>query len=379
MLPLHGVRVIDLTRVLAGPFVTHQLGLFGAEIIKIEEPGVGDVMRDLARRPDSDGMPPAFAALNAGKKSVEIDLRSDNGRASLLRLVASADVFIENFRPGVAASLGLSPADIRAVRADIVYCSISGWGQSGPLAGQRAYDHVIQAATGMMALQGTEADAAPVKVGFPVIDIATGMTGAQAVLAALIRRFRGDKSPITLDVSMVDSAAVLMAGMVASVRATGEPPARVGNRGFAGSPGSDTFATRTGYLSVGANTLGQYRRLCGVIGRPDLAQPPHVPASLADSAFLSGTGTPALRAQLAQALAQTDAVQIEAALIADGVPVARVRNLAEYLNELYPRTGGIDPADGQHALGPGFRWLGEPVQPVGRVPRLGEHNDLLLG
>ena len=378
MLALEGFRVLDLTRVLAGPFATHQLRTLGAEVIKIEEPGVGDVMRGLAGNPGSDGTPPGFVALNAGKKSVELDLKSAGGRDTLLRLAASADVFVENFRPGAAARLGLAPDDLRAVRPDIIYCSISGWGQSGPLAGRRAYDHVVQAATGMMALQGDDPAAPPVKVGFPVIDIATGMTAAQAILAALLRRARGDRGPITLDVSMADSALVLMAGAVASTRASGVAPARVGNRGFAGSPGSDTFATRNGLVSVGANTLAQFASLCRALGCPELAQPPNVPAGLAPGAFLTGIGTPALRERLAEAFARAEAGPLEAALSADGVPVARVRDLAEYLAELYPLTGGIDLAGGSGALGPGFRWIGDPAAPVGAAPRLGEHTEAVL-
>ena len=378
MLPLEGFRVVDLTRVLAGPFATHQLRALGAEVIKVEEPGVGDVMRGLATQPDSPGTPPGFVALNAGKKSVVLDLKSHDGRDALLRLVASADVFVENYRPGAAARLGLSPGDVRAARPDIVYCSISGWGQLGPLAGRRAYDHVVQAATGMMSLQGDDPCAPPVKVGFPVIDIATGMTAAQAILAALLRRARGDRSAITLDVSMADSALVLMEGAVASTRATGAAPARVGNRGFAGSPGSDTFPTRDGYVAVGANTMSQFRSLCRVLGRPELAEPPHLPAGLAPGAFLTGMGAPALRASLAEAFAQADAAVLEVALAGEGVPVSRVRDLAEFLREIYPLTGGIDLPGKAGALGPGFRWLGEPTAPLGPAPRLGEHTDEVL-
>lgn len=378
MLALEGIRVVDLTRVLAGPCATHQLRTMGAEIIKVEEPGVGDVMRGLARAPDSDGVPPGFVALNVGKKSVALDLKSAAGREQLRRLIATADVFVENFRPGAAARLGLSADDVRAIRPDIVYCSISGWGQVGPFAGRRAYDHVIQAATGMMAMQGSDPQAPPVKVGFPVVDIATGLVAAQAILAGLMRRLRGDRSPITLDVSMVDSSVLLMSGMVAAVRATGKVPARVGNRGFAGSPGSDTFVTRTGHISVGANTFGQFRSMCRVLGHPELAEPPHVPAGLANGAFLTDIGSPALRERLAAAFEDADAAVVETRLAEQGVPVARVRDLAEYLTELYPHTGGFDLPGGGAALGPGFRWAGEALPDLGRAPRLGEHTAEVL-
>lgn len=379
MLPLEGLRVVDLTHVLAGPFATHQLRCLGAEVIKVERPGTGDVMRALAVRPEQGGTPPGFVALNAGKKSVALDLKSPEGRAALLRLVATADVFVENFRPGAAARLGLGPEALRALRPGLVYCSISGWGQTGDMAGLRAYDHVVQAATGMMTLQGGDPDGAPVKVGFPVIDIATGMTAASAILAALLRRARGDQAPITLDVSMADSSLLLMSSMASQVRATGAAPARVGNRGFVGSPGADTFATKDGHVSTAANTCGQFRRLCRLLGRPDLAEPPHLPAGLPEGAFLADMATGPLREALAAAFATAEAAPLEAALIAEGVPAARVRDLHEYLTELYPGTGGIDLPGVRGALGAGWRWLGESPAPGAPAPRLGEHTDAILG
>ena len=148
-------------------------------------------MRALDMQPELDGLTPGFRALNAGKKSVVVDLGTEQGRATVLRIAETCDVFVENFRPGVARRLGLGPEDLSAVRSDIIYCSISGWGQSGPNSARGAYDHVIQAATGMMALQGSGPDDPPIKVGFPVIDIATGMSAAEAILAAVIRRAAG--------------------------------------------------------------------------------------------------------------------------------------------------------------------------------------------
>ena len=356
MLPLEGYRVIDLTHVLAGPCATHHLRCLGAEVIKIERPGGGDPMRALATLPEFEGVPPGFRALNPGKKSVVVDLATGEGRASVLRLAESADVFVENFRPGVARSLGLGPDDIRAVRPDIVYCSISGWGQAGPNSARGAYDHVIQAATGMMTLQGNGDDATPVKVGFPVIDIATGISAAEAILAALIRRLRGDTAPITLDVSMVDSALALMSGPAATTFATGKAPDRVGNRGFVGSPGAETFATADGHISVAANTMGQFTTLCDLLGRPELARPPHVPAGLGSGAFLANVATDALRAALSEAFAKASAAELETALNAAGVPAARVRRLDEYLREVYPHTPGIGIEGEPLAVGPAFRW-----------------------
>ncbi|MEX0957016.1 MAG: CoA transferase [Rhizobiaceae bacterium] len=377
MLPLDGFRVLDLTHVLAGPCATHHLRCLGAEVIKIERPGGGDPMRALDMQPEFDGLPPGFRALNAGKKSVVVDLGTDEGREAILRLVASCDVFVENFRPGVAKRFGLGADDITAIRPDIIYCSISGWGRGGPNSTRGAYDHVIQAATGMMALQGASAGEAPVKVGFPVIDIATGMSAAEGIMAAIVRRLRGDKAPITLDVSMVDCALALMSGPTANTLATGKAPERVGNRGFVGSPGAETFATADGHISVAANTMGQFRTLCRKLGRPELAKPPHVPDGLGDGAFLANAATDDLRSELASAFAAMSADALETALNENGVPSSKVRDLGEYLTKLYPQTPGIGVEGEPVALGPAFRWgdLGAPALPA--APRLGADTDLL--
>ena len=378
MQPLEGFKVIDLTHVLAGPCATHHLRCLGAEVIKIERPDIGDPMRALAAQPELEGIPAGFRALNAGKKSVTIDLSTEKGRAAVRQLAAGADIFVENFRPGVAARLGLAAEDVRAVRPDIIYCSISGWGQSGPMSGNGAYDHVIQAATGMMMLQGDGSDPAPIKAGFPVIDIATGMAAAEAIMAAVIRRLRGDRGPITIDVSMVDSALALMSGPASSTVESGKAPNRVGNRGFVGSPGAETFATSDGHISVAANTKGQFATLCRLLGRPDLAEPPYIPADFANGAFLSNLATDELRGTLRQAFLKVKAGALELALNAAGVPAARVRDLSEYLAELYPQTPGIGISGEPVAFTPPFRWESEPFA-LPTAPRLGADTNAILG
>jgi crotonobetainyl-CoA:carnitine CoA-transferase CaiB-like acyl-CoA transferase len=371
MQPLEGFRVLDLTHVLAGPCATHHLRCLGAEVIKIERPGSGDPMRALTMQPEYGGLPPGFRALNAGKKSVVVDLSKPEGRVAILRLAESADVFVENFRPGIARRLGLGPEDLRKVRSSIVYCSISGWGQSGPNCRYGAYDHVIQAATGMMTLQGSQMDDGPVKVGFPVIDIATGISAAEAILAALIQRLRGDTRPITLDVSMIDSALALMSGPAANTLTTGRRPERVGNRGFVGSPGAETFATRDGHISVAANTMAQFVALCQLLGRPELATSPFVPEGLAPGDFLANVANEPLRIELKQAFASADAAELETALNIAGVPAARVRDLAEYLRDIYPATPGIGVDGEPVSLGPAFRWLEGQASALPPAPRLG--------
>ena len=378
MQPLEGYRVLDLTHVLAGPCATHHLRCLGAEVIKVERPSTGDPMRELAMRPQLEGVPPAFRALNAGKNSVVVDLATPAGRAAMLELAKDVDIFVENFRPGAARRLGLGPEDIRAVQPRIIYCSISGWGQSGPNSARGAYDHVIQAATGMMSLQSTPGTEAPVKVGFPVVDIATGISAAEAMLAAVVRRLRGDISPITIDVSMVNSSLALMSGPAAATLATGRAPERVGNRGFVGSPGAETFATSDGYISIAANSMGQFATLCHLLGRPDLAAPPHIPAGLAANAFLSNLATDELRRALTGAFAVSSADALETMLNAEGVPAARVRDLREYLTEAYSSTPGIGVAGEPFAFRPAFRWEGSESITLPPAPRLGADTDRLI-
>lgn len=374
MSPLEGYRVLDLTHVLAGPCATHHLRCLGAEVIKIERPGGGDPMRALDAQPALEGLTPGFRALNVGKKSVVVDLTTEEGRALLLGIAETCDVFVENFRPGVARRLGLGPEALFAVRPDIIYCSISGWGQGGPNSARGAYDHVVQAATGMMALQGGGPDDPPMKVGFPVIDIATGLSAAEAILAATIRRLRGDKAPIVIDVSMVDSALALMSGPAAATLATGKPPPRVGNRGFVGSPGAETFQTADGHISVAANTMGQFATLCRLLGRPELSAPPFAPEALPPGAFLVDAATDDLRARLSAAFALSEAAALETALNEAGVPASRVRDLGEYLSELYPETPGFGVPGERYAFGPAFRWVGETPASMPPAPRLGADN-----
>jgi crotonobetainyl-CoA:carnitine CoA-transferase CaiB-like acyl-CoA transferase len=378
MQPLEGFKVLDLTHVLAGPCATHHLRCLGAEVIKVERSVTGDPMRELAMRPQMEGVPPGFRALNAGKKSVVVDLTTPEGRAALLNLARDVDIFVENFRPGVARRLGLGPEELRAVQPKIIYCSISGWGQSGPNSARGAYDHVIQAATGMMALQGGPGTDGPVKVGFPVVDIATGLSAAEAILAAVVRRLRGDNSAITIDVSMVDSALMLMSGPAAATLATGNAPERVGNRGFVGSPGAETFTTSDGYISVAANTKRQFATLCRLLGRPDLSGPPYIPAGIADDSFLTNLATDALRAALANAFAAAEADALETALSAEGVPAARVRDLREYLSGIYRSTPGIGVAGESFAFSPAFRCKGNEAIALPPAPRLGADTDRLM-
>jgi crotonobetainyl-CoA:carnitine CoA-transferase CaiB-like acyl-CoA transferase len=341
-------------------------------------------------QPELNGLAPGFVALNSGKRSVVLDLKTDTGRNAIEKLATTADVFVENFRPGTAAKLGLTPARLHEINPKLIYCSISGWGQIGPNAARPAYDHVIQAATGMMSLQGDDPAAPPMKVGFPVIDIGTGMLAANAILAALLRRARGDQTPITLDVSMVDASTVLMEGAVANYWLSGVAPRRVGNRGFVGSPGADTFPTADGWISTAANTRRQFEVLCSVLGRADILTDRALLPTLPDSpeGFMSDLGSTAVRQELIKAFATDSATAWEGRLATAGVPASKVETVASYLDGHYLQTGRADVELSTNPLGrtgparilnEGYRWRGETVVRPGAPPRLGEHTDAVLG
>ena len=254
MAPMHGMRVVDISHVIAGPTCGLYLAHHGADVLKIELPGRGDVLRHGGgeRARVDDGVTVGFATVNAGKRSAEVDLKDPADVAALLEHVRGADVFIENFRPGVVERLGLGYDAVRAINPRIVYVSISGYGQEGEWSPRGAYDHVVQALTGMMSLQGDEGDP-PIKVGFPVIDAAAGIVAAQAVLAALLRRERSGEGAY-LDVSMAQAAVHLMLSPAVAAAYEGADRPRVGNRGFSGSPGGATFRCADGWIATAANT-----------------------------------------------------------------------------------------------------------------------------
>ncbi len=339
--PLEGLRVLDLSHVIAGPLASFYLAQLGAEVIKIEPPGSGEVMR--ASRPASaEGDTPAgFVALNAGKRSLALDIRTREGADIVRALVERADVFIENFRPGVVARHGLDYDAVKAIRPDIVYCAISGYGQQGEWAGRGAYDHVVQALTGMMMMSGDSEEQPPVKVGFPAIDVAVGMLAALSITAALHRRARDGVGQF-IDASMVQASLMLMYPNASALLSGGAEPKRVGNRGYTGSPTADTYRCADGWLATAANTPAQFRKLAAVLGLEELCDDG---AALDLDAFNAPGGgfvvardLDYLRARFNAAFLPRSASEMETALNAVGVPAARVRRLGEFLRE----TDGAD-------------------------------------
>ena len=266
-----GIRVLDMTHVLAGPFSTYQLAVLGADVIKIEPVGDPDMNRGIGAVDalSEAGMGSHFQSQAANKRAMTLNLKCEKGRGIFRALVKDSDIVVENFRAGAMERLGLGYEDLRAVRPDIIYCSITGFGQTGPKRGHGAFDNVIQAFSGMMTATGHPQEP-PVMVGPPVADYGTGAQAAFAIAAALLRRERTGEGQ-RIDVSMLDSALAMMACWVLNASLTGEPPARTGNgRTFVGAYGCYDAADAP--VMIGAATGRQNARMWRALGRDDLAE-----------------------------------------------------------------------------------------------------------
>ena len=385
--PLEGVRVIDMSHVIAGPLASLYLAQLGAEVIKIE-PLQGEVMRASKTAGEEGDTPAGFAALNAGKRSFATDIRTPEGAELVRSLARTADVFIENFRPGVVARYGLDHESIKAVRPDIVYCSISGYGQQGEWSRRGAYDHVVQALTGMMMMQGDGADTPPMKVGFPVIDVAVGMLGALSIVASLHRRAR-DGEGQRIDASMVEASLMLMYPNASSFLSNRIEPQRVGNRGYTGSPTADTYRCADGWLATAANTPAEFRKLCAVLGLDALCEDGEALDLEAFNApgggFVIARKLPYVQQRFRDAFAARSAVEMEERLNAVGVPAARVRKLGEFLDEVEAGDRiGLRPVTFPQGLkkvrtpGIGFRFHLDGGPSEAGAPSLGGDNAALL-
>lgn len=384
--PLEGIRVIDMSHVIAGPMASFLLTHLGAEVIKIESPDGGDVWRTSKRKAGEGGSSAGFTALNAGKRSLAIDIRKPAGAEIVRSLASTADVFVENFRPGTVARYGLDFDSIRKVRAGVVYCSISGYGQQGKFAARGAYDNVIQAMTGMMMMSGESDDAPPLKVGFPVVDVGAGILGALAITAGLARRAELPEGQY-IDVSMVQASLMLMYPQASNCMTFDEEIPRTGNRGFSGSPGSDTYRCKDGWLAVAANTPAQFRKLTALLDLEGMCDDPRILdlEAFNTGGFVVPLDLPVLQTRLNDAMSVRSADEMEQRLNEHGIPAAKVRRLGEFLKEwqasgtaqglkAYPQN------DRQvHTPGPGFHFRDETDWPVQGAPVLGQDNGAILG
>jgi len=320
--PFEGVRVIDATHVLAGPFAAYQLALLGADVIKVEHPYDPDQSRltgtdrALGRR----HMGTSYLTQASNKRSLTLDLKQPAGQDIFKKLIATADVLVENYRPGALDALGLGYEAMAAINPRLIYASMSAFGQRGPRAQHTAYDYVIQATSGIMAMTGTP-DVNPIKFGSPAIDYATGTTGAFALASALFQRERTGHGQ-RIDLAMLDVAMILMGSHLTGYTRTGHHPKPNGNVNEQAT--ASCYPTRDGLLMLGASNMRQYRRFWRVLGRPELIQPDLEAREHA---------RPAETKLIAELLMQRSADEWESFFQARHVPAARVRTMGEALED----------------------------------------------
>jgi len=268
--PFEGIRIIDITHVLAGPFAAYQLGLMGADVIKVEHPDDPDQSRDSGSDNDLNHalMGTGFLTQGSNKRAITLNLKTEQGRAILKKLIATADVLVENYRPGAFEALGLGYEDLKKINPKLIYASFSAFGQGGPKRERTAYDHVIQSTSGIMAMTGTP-NAHPIKIGAPAIDYATGTMGAYALSAALFQRERTGVGQ-RIDMAMLDVAMILMASHVTGYLRNGKHPKPAGNT--TGHATSQAYVTKEGMVMIGASNLRQQKRLWTVLERPEMVK-----------------------------------------------------------------------------------------------------------
>jgi crotonobetainyl-CoA:carnitine CoA-transferase CaiB-like acyl-CoA transferase len=375
MAPLDGIRVLDLTRVLAGPFSTMALADLGAEVIKVEDPGAPDYTRSIP--PHAGEVSHYFLSVNRGKQSVALDLKDPAGQAAGRALALTCDVIVENFRPGVLDRLGLGYDSLRAEKPGMIVCSVSGFGQTGPFSREPAMDVVVQALTGAMSLNG-DPDGPPMKLSLPMGDVAGSLWAVIGVLAALRQR---DETGLGthVDVPLVDSLISLSTYLSQMYLVTGEEPPRSGNRHLT-VPGFGRYPTRDGDLVLTVQMDPLWRRFCIAAERPELATDPRfatVPARQERFAEVE--------AIVAGAIAEHDLAEWIERLQRAGVPSAPVSSLGEALEGEYAQSRGLvqeidQPGAGTvRVLAPAIRFLDDVAAPVpAHAPALGEHTHAQL-
>ena len=374
--PLAGIRVLDLTRVLAGPFCTMILADLGAEVIKIERPERGDDSRHFGPFLPS-GLSAYFASINRGKKSVTLDLKAEKGRRKFVDLVREADVVVENFRPGTMESFGLGADRLREVNPRLVYAAASGFGKAGLHGDRPAYDIIIQAMSGLMSVTGLDA-AHPVRVGSSISDILAGMFTAIGILAAL--RLREDEGRgVELDIAMLDSTVAALENAMSRYEVQGRPPEPMGTRHPSITP-FQAVTTADGAIVVAAGNDALWRKLCDAVGRPQLAE---------DRRFRSNDDRTEnhepLDAILAEAFLERDSAEWLSLLGDAGVPAAPIRTMADVVADKHLVARGMihvmrdDKGGAFRTAGSPLRLDGKPLDLSSHAPALGEHNAAVLG
>ena len=368
--PLQGVRVLDLSRVLAGPWATQMLADLGAEVIKIERPGTGDDTRQwgppfTTRTDGTPGDAAYFLCANRGKKSVELDIASPEGADIARELALTCDVVVENFKTGGLAKYGLDFASLSAIHPRLVYCSITGFGQTGPRAGQAGYDYMIQAMGGLMSVTG-QADgrpgAEPMKVGVAVTDLFTGMYASNAILAALLHaRTTGEGQHI--DIALFDVQAAMLANQATNYFVSGKAPTRMGNAHPNLAP-YQPFACTDGMVVIAVGNDGQFRALCRTLGDADLAT---------DARFLTNAlrigFRDALTLRLTELTSRFAMTDLMAALETAGVPCGPVNTIDQVFEEPQAVARGLVVEQSRADLDAPVRTVASPIRLSGTPVR----------
>lgn len=376
-----GVRIVDFTQVLAGPFAIQQLALLGAEVIKIEQPVLGDQTRNLMNdgKRHGSGMSPSFMSCNLGKRSITLDLKAPQAHDIVAALVKNADVVAENFRPGVMERLGFGVDALRQINPSIIYCSISGYGQTGPKAEIPAYDGAIQADSGMMSING-HPQTGPTRTGYLPVDMSTALNAAFAISAALYRRLATGEGQ-RLDVSMLDTAMVMQTPQISNFLVYGKIPGLIGNRSPTGQPTANTFRTADGHMSVVALRDAHVRALFELTGCADaLARPEYATATARMQHY------DAVYTLLAKALKRQTTGHWLALFAERGLPGAAIREFPEVVADTQFEHRGVfadvaspvDNKDMVRLIQAGYiADVDGPLAPH-RAPTLGEHTNEVL-
>ncbi|MDP2625861.1 MAG: CoA transferase [Candidatus Rokubacteria bacterium] len=372
--PLAGIRVVDLTRVLAGPFCSMALADMGAEVIKVEEPGKGDDTRGWP--PFAGGEATYFMAVNRGKKSLTLNLKAPEGQDILRRLIRRADVLIENFRPGTMERLGFGWERLRVENPRLVYCSISGFGESGPEASRPGYDLIVQGESGIMDLTGFP-DGPPVKVGNSIADLVSGMAAAQGIALALLARERGGRGQ-KVEIGMLDVMASLLTYQAGLYWNAGGRPARRGNQHPSIVP-YEVFQAQDAYLTLGVANNSLWERFCGALGRPDLAKDPRF-----DTEARRVQNRDALIPLLNAELGNRPAAEWLERLDRAGVPAGRIKSVGEVCESPHLKARGMTVTLAHPKAGPitvmgvPIRLWGTPGAASAPPPLLGQHTEEIL-
>ena len=376
--PFAGVKIVDFTRVLAGPYASYQLALLGADVVKIESRD-GDDMRYGSRANDWEkrGLAAPWIAVNAGKRSITLDLKKPKAVEAVKRMVAKADVVIENFRPGVMDNLGIGYEVLKTVNPKLIYCAVSGFGQVGPQAKTAAFDGMIQAMSGLMSITGFENNG-PTRVGFAGADVMSGATAAFGVASALYQRTHTGKGQL-VDVAMIDAVMGYMAQQFTEHLITGRVHEQAANLSVTRKPTGDLFRTRDGWVVLAVMTDPQYKRLMKALGREDTLADPRFsdwPTRIANNVALKAIVEEAMKTE-------TSATWIERFAKSD-IPAGRVHSIPETAQlDLFQHRTILQSVDTEHGpirlVGSGFR-LEHGGGSVERAPAtLGQHSDEVLG